>query len=155
MTQTCSRCGDDLDRPLPAHAAYVRGDDMIVEEPTERLHALVHTDATRQIRGQLVDEHGLNATQANRIMARQDPAYLRATAVTRNDAGDVVDETVVFDHTGLSDSDFDRREVDAPVTPESDPEVVRTDSVTEPVEVQKTGLVCNDCTKESDDVIWG
>lgn len=154
MTQTCSRCGDELSRPLPAHANYVRGDDMIVEEPTERLYALVHTDATRGIRDALVAEYGLNATQANRIMARQDPRYLKQTAVARNDAGDVVEENVVFDHTDLADADFDRREVDAPVTPESDPEVVRTDSVTEFVEVQKTGLVCHDCTKKSDEIIW-
>jgi len=46
-------------------------------------------------------------------------------------------------------------DADEPVPPESDPDVVRNDVVTEIEEVVKTGLVCaGTCVKEDDEILW-
>ena len=143
MTE-CYRCNTELERPIEANANYVRGDDMVVEETRPQLVALKHTERTRKIRDKVKDRHDLNATQANRVLGRRDPSYLRAEGKNG----------VEFDHTDLSEDDFEAVGVDEPIHPENDPDVVRCLEKAVSVDVQKTGLVCDSCLKDSDEIIW-
>jgi hypothetical protein len=137
MTQNCYRCGEFLAEPVERNANYVRGDDTVETVEQEVLVERRHTDYSRAIRERLQEEHGLNAAQANRVMARNDETYLR-----RGMAHDVTDEA------------FERVETNDPSAPEVDPEVVRVDSETVEREQQRTGLVCPDCVRDADEVIW-
>lgn len=137
MSRNCYRCGEFLAEPVERNANYVRGDDTVETAEQEVLIERRHTDFSRAIRERLRDVHGLNAAQANRVMARNDETYLQ-----RGMSHDVGNEA------------FDRVETNDPSPPETDAEVVRVDSETIEREQQRTGLVCESCVRDSDDVIW-
>jgi len=150
MEQKCTRCGfDNYDEPIENNANYVQGADMVESRPNTVMFALKHTELTRTIRDRLVDNWSMNITQANRAMAAKNDQYLKKT--TESDDGT---EQVIFDHTDLSDDDFERVETNRPITPEEDAEIVKTVEETAQKEVQKTGIVCPDCVKDTDVVIW-
>lgn len=150
MNTKCTRCGsDEFDEPIENNANYVQGEDMVESEARTVLYALTHTELTRTIRDRLVDHWSINVTQANMAMATKDETYLKKTETAEDGT-----EQVVFDHTELKDDAFERVQVDSPVSPEEDAEIIKT--VSEPVQVdtQKSGIVCPECVKESDLVIW-
>lgn len=151
MTQkNCSRCDDELPEPRTDNATYVEAADTMTKE-TEVHVALVHTDETRQIRDKIVSKRNLTVTQANIAMGRLDDAYLRHTEIT-DEAN--AESTVVYDHTDLSLDDFDEREIDENTRPEDDPEAVKTEGRTINREVPHRLLICPDCTKDNDTIIW-
>jgi hypothetical protein len=137
MTQNCYRCDSELDQPVEKHANYVRGDDTTETVKKEIIIERRHSTYTRAIRDRLQRDHGLNATQANNVISRNDENYLRQGM--SHDVGD---------------SAFETAEVVAPSSPAEDPEVVRVDSKTVERETQKTGLVCESCLRDGDEVIW-
>lgn len=137
MERNCYRCDTTIEEPVDENANYVRGEDTTEtvqkEVPVEKRH----NEYTRAIRDRLMDEHSLNATQANSVLSRNDTAYLQ-----RGMSHDV------------TDTDLDENETIEPSSPEEDPEVIRVDTHTKEVADQRTGLVCPDCVDDADEIIW-
>lgn len=138
MTErTCFRCDAALERPIDRHAFYVTGEDTVEVEALPKIVCVRHTERTKLIRDQLREEHGLTVSQANMAISRKDESL------------------VPRDAQGLTFEDFDLEEVRTPVDPSEDPDVVQNVEIPREVETDKPRLVCPDCLRESDEVIWG
>ena len=159
MTErTCFRCDGRIGRPIAKHANYITAEDTKTVETVKRIAAVKHTGETKALRDFIVNESGLNATQANMAIARRDEAYLRRPTeqVPEHVAERWQDKELPgIDGTPIGLDDFNVEHVPKPIKPENDADVVQNIEIEEEIEVEKTGLVCPDCTDKDDKIIWG
>lgn len=133
MIINCFRCGKEIDTPGNTNADYVIADDMVVKEPRETFFALKHNQAT--------------LAKASKM--RETKVYL--------DADDITEATELkYPDLAIDDSEYDAVEI--PSVEAS--KVIGEDLIRVVVEVkekdiQKTGIICPDCYKPTDTVIWG
>lgn len=143
MTHNCYRCGEE--HRTTDTMRYVRGEDTVEQVEREVLVAVKHTERTRRLRDRLVEHHdALDKAGATVALGRGDRTWL-------SDVDEDGNQTLDID---IDPAAFDRETVAEPRGPESDPDIVRTETETRTVEEQRTGLICKSCGKESDEVIW-
>jgi len=158
--RTCARCDEPLHRPITEHANYVRADDFVDVEPVEAHFAMVHTDTTRKKVDSIAEKipdrnwHSLAAEAAHPDAPEAIDVVADTERVEQED-GSVVEtaikETIDF---SIPEDEFEHVRVDSPsVIGDDDVALVYTTHVEE--DVQKTGLVCRDCTDSEDTIIWG
>lgn len=157
--RTCSRCGTSISDPVTANANYVVHDDFVEEEAKEVHYALRHTPQTKQKVQKVADETGRDFDAVAAEMAHPDaPAERDVTVGTErkeHDDGTFVEtakmKTMDF---SIPLDEFDREEVDTPEEIKRDDTALVTTNV-EQRPVQKTGLICRNCVKDDDQIIWG
>lgn len=157
----CSRCSDDLEPPVEAAANYVTANDFVEPEPVEVVYGLRHTDETKQHLHELAAEFPNRDRQALAAeMAHPNAPATRevaqGTKVVENDDGSTVEtaDTKEVDFS-IPVEQFEKVEVDDPHIPTYNDNFALTLTEVEEREVQKTGLVCPDCTRPGDDIMWG
>lgn len=160
--RTCSRCGDSIARPVAEHANYVvSASDFVEAEPQEVHYAMRHTDKTTARLDALVEA----VPNKSREMLGAEMADERApdiievpdgTKRVENDDGSWT-ETAARREVQFSvpNSEFEHVEVDDPHIVSQREDVARVYTQVEERDVQKTGLVCPDCVKDSDEIAWG
>lgn len=160
MTEnTCSRCGGSISRPLHAHSNYVTHADFIESEDTEVHYALKHTPATRKKVKQLVEEteRDFNALAAEVAHPNADATRVITVGTERkeNPDGTFVETAKKKEiEFSIPQEKFEKVEVETPQESHRDDVALITTEI-EQRDVQKTGLVCPDCVKDDDAIIWG
>lgn len=159
--QSCSNCGIALEKPYPANSNYASGIDFSEKEPKEVHYALFHTELTKR-RLDFIDEQlpdrdrqALNAEMAN-PNAPDRVEIVTGTEVVEEDGAEV--ETAKKREVGFSIpvDMFKRVEVDTPQFGLENDDVALVLTDVEEREVQKTGLICSNCTDpEKHEIIWG
>jgi hypothetical protein len=137
MERNCFRCDTELDDPVEENAKYIRGPDTVETVEKEIAVEHRHTFYTRAVRDRLMQEKNMNLQQATSAIARE--------------SGRALESGMSHD---LSKYDFDTRETIDPSFPKEDAEVIRVDSTTKEVEEERTGLICQGCLKDDDEIIW-
>lgn len=132
--QNCSRCGSELGSgtDVEDNATYVEASDETTEHQTTKIVARVLSDRAKDVRDRLVKEEGLSVEQANNAVSRNDDAF---------------DENI-------TDEELDTVEVESPNEAVGHPDAVRVDEVPTVKESPAKLLVCDDCVKDDDEVIW-
>ena len=140
MPNTCSLCNDSITDPVEQHANYVRSPRFAEPETVEVFYALEETPRATEHIDRLAEAFPERDRQALAAEAAHPDA---------DEARDDVDFS-------LDQSAFDIVEVDTPGRVREDNDLVVAFSQLEEREVEKTAVVCPDCTDlDQDDVIWG
>lgn len=133
MIIKCFRDGKEIDSPNDKNADYIMAQDTIVKEPRDTLRALVHNPATRAIE-----------------------VRMAMTEEYFDDDGVTVLTRKKFPGLAIPDSVYDAIEVDSPKSARAyGNNLVRVSVTVEDKNIQKTGIICPDCYRPSDFVIWG
>lgn len=130
----CVRCGKAIPHPNPANADYIIAEDTVVREPREVLIALKHNQATLE--------------KLSRI--REVETYLAEDGVTELTRPKYSDLTI-------DDSEYDQVEVLSLIEAAKaiGEDLVKVVAEVRDKDIQKTGIICPDCYKPTDMVIWG
>ena len=130
MIIPCFRCNKKIDTPDASNADYIMAQDTIVREPREVLAALKHNQATLA----KVDEIKLEETTKGNPSPTED--LIRSK---------------------FRDNEYDAMEVPDVATAQRQfgEDLVKVIAKVEEKDIQKTGIICPDCYKDTDFVIWG
>lgn len=161
MTRHCMRCGGEFGQPIETVANYIRGEDTKEEEPQEVVYGMMHTEETLEeldrLDGELVDRdrQAISAESAR-------PGAPLTIEITDEEQKRIDEEDGSFVETATAKEidfsipvdEFNHVEVESPNVVQHDDMIALTYSNVEEREVQKTGLVCLDCVRDDDEVIW-
>jgi hypothetical protein len=133
MIIPCFRCGKGIDTPDDTKADYVIAGDMIVREPREVLFALKQNKATLAKRTKIIEENTITL-----------------------DSGEKVPPTEDFICSQFQDSEYDQVKIpNIEAGKAIGEDLVKVIAEMQEVNIQKTGIICPDCYKSTDLVIWG
>ena len=132
MIIPCFRCGKEIDTPDSSNADYVIAEDTKAKEPREVLFALVHNQATLAKRAEIIKENTVTL-----------------------DTGEKTPPTEDFIRSKFADDEYDAIEIPDVKASESIKDLVKVVAQVREVDIQKTGIICPDCYKSADFVIWG
>lgn len=133
MIIKCFRCSKEIDTPDSSNADYIIADDTVIKEPRETLIALKHNQTTLAKRAQMAEFE----------------TYLDEDGVT---------ELTRLKYPGLKieDSEYDEEEIPTMKASKAIGEdLVKVVAEMREKDIQKTGIICPDCYKSTDTVIWG
>lgn len=161
MTKTCNRCGDDIEEPAPKNADYVIANDICEKETQETFYGMKHTNETWK----LLEKASLEFDEKDKQALSAEMANPKADNLREvNDGNKIIEhedgttvETAKSKEVEFSIpvEKFEHIEVESPNVVQNDENISYTYSVIEKREVTKTGLICPNCTKNTDEVIWG
>lgn len=134
MIIKCYRCDKEIDTPNKANADYIIADDTVVREPRETLIALSHNLATKSKEAKMKETETFIDPETEQEFTRPKYPDLK-----------------------IDDSEYD--EVEVPSIKEAQ-ETLGEDFTKAKAEIrdkniQKTGIICPDCYRAADFVIWG
>jgi hypothetical protein len=132
MIIPCFRCGKEIDTPDSSNADYVIAEDTKAKEPREVLFALVHNQATLVKRAKIIKENTVTL-----------------------DTGEKTPPTADFIRSKFADDEYDAIEIPDVKASESIKDLVKVVAQVREVDIPKTGIICPDCYKFTDFVIWG
>ena len=133
MKIPCFRCQKGIDTPNNLTADYVIAEDMIVKEPREVLIALKHNQSTLAKQAQMSEVETYLAEDG-------------ITELTRPKYPDLV----------IADNEYDEVEIpDVEASKSIGKDFVKVLVSIREKDIQKTGIVCPDCYKDTDFIIWG
>jgi len=173
MQIKCFRCQKLIDSPNPNNADYIIATDTVVTESTPVIVAICHNTATLTTQARI-----------NEIEEYQDAGKVQITSSGDSawEAGDVVpvrqydaerkklDALSLKSPTGetpytitrhkfpdlvINDQDYTRTIIASLADSYATPNLVRVEPGVRQVAVQKTAIICPDCYKVGDTVIWG
>lgn len=160
MKHTCSECNTNLKRPLDQNANYIRSLRHGGPQTRERHIGYRHTDKTwakvEKVAKRLPnrDAQALAAEMAHPSAKKSievDGDQLTVeddgvdTTTTPNDEIEFSIPTEKFDHVPLgSPNEIQKRD-----------DIALVESLPETRKVQETAVICPDCTKDDDEIIWG
>lgn len=132
MRVKCFRCSRELDTPDASNADYIIAEDTKADESRECFVALKHNEKTLVKAAQMAETETYLAEDGKTELTR--PRYPDLT---------------------LADSEYDAIEVASVAEAKEDPRTVRIEVRSLMKTIQKTGIVCPDCYKLTDFIIWG
>ena len=148
-SNSCSRCEEQLTKPIRQNANYVIASDFAEPTEVETVYGLFHTEETRSELDRLCSEFPERDRQTLAAeMANPDAEEFRTV---RTD-GDEEPREVEF---SVPTEKFDWKEIDSANEVQVNDDCALSYHTVEERDVQKTGLVCPECAKDSDEVIWG
>ncbi|GAI60119.1 unnamed protein product [marine sediment metagenome] len=133
MKIPCFRCGKKIDTPKASNSDYIMAQDTIVKELRETLFALKHNQTTL----------------AKQEKMQEIETYFDTDGVT---------ELTRPKYPGLSieDSEYGATEIpNIEARKAIGEDLVKVVMVKKEKDIQKTGIICPDCFKPTDFVIWG
>lgn len=135
MIIPCFRCRKLIYTPNGTNADYVIADDMIAREPREVLIALRHNEDTRR---------------KEAMMKEIEPVY-------DPESHEVTGERLKYPDLTIDDSEYDRTEVSSikEANENIGTDLVKVSAEVREKDIQKTGIVCPDCYRPTDFLIWG
>lgn len=133
MIIPCFRCGKNIDTPNSSNADYIIALDTIIKEPGEVLVALKHN----------------KITLAKQAKMTEIETYLDGDGITELTRPKYPDLTI-------EDNEYDAVEIpDFEASKSLGGDLIRVVVEIKEKDIQKTGIVCPDCYKDTDFVIWG
>lgn len=133
MIIKCFRCGKEIDTPDSSNADYVIADDMVVKEPRGVLIALKHNQATLAKEAKIKEVETSLDTDG-------------VTELTRPKYPDLV----------IADSEYDAIEIpNIEASKAFGEDLVKVVAEVREKNIQKTGVICPECYRDTDKVIWG
>jgi len=133
MIIPCFRCGKGIDTPDDTKADYIIASDTVAKESREVLFALKHNEAT--------------LTKVQKI--------LKEYTIT-TDSGEKVPPAEDFIRNQFRDDEYDAVEVPSINAAKAlGRDLVKVIVAVIERDVQKTGIICPDCFRTTDLVIWG
>lgn len=159
-TPTCFRCNDDIPRPVQEHANYVHATDTVESEQREVVYGLQHSELSLRrldfLDRQLDRDRAAISAEISMPNAPDRVTVSKGSKIVQNPDGSQV-ETADEREIGFSvpQDQFTEVPLDSPEEVHGREDLARAFGRVEEVEVQKTGLVCPDCSKDTDNVIWG
>lgn len=131
MIIKCLRCGKEIDTPDNSKADYIVAEDTVVKEPREVLIALTHNAATLAKRAKII-----------------------ADSTITLDSGEKVEPSEDFIRNQFEEDEFDQTEI--PRVEAAGPlGAVKVITKVKQKDIQKTGIICPECYRDTDFVIWG
>lgn len=157
--QTCSRCGKTILDPITSNANYVVHDDFVEEEDKEVHYALKHNIDTIHATAiaQRETERDFDALAAEMAHPEADEKRVVTVGTERqeNEDGTFVETAKKKEiEFSVPEDWYDEEEADTPERIKDD-DVALVKTTTEKRPVQKTAIVCRNCTKDDDEIIWG
>lgn len=135
MIIKCYRCNKKIDTPSNSNADYVIADDTVVREPRETLIALKHNQATLDKRAKMVETESIIDSETHEEIGRK----------------------LKYPNLKIEESEYD--EVAVSSVKEANQtigeDLVKVKAETREKDIQKTGIICPDCYRGTDFVIWG
>lgn len=129
----CLRCPKEIVHPDSSNADYIIAQDTVAREPREILFALKHNQATL----------------AKTAKMKETETYLADDGVTKL-------TRLKYPDLKIADSEYARVEVPYMEAAKGIGEdLVKVIARVEERDIQKTGIICPDCYKPTDFVIWG
>lgn len=160
-TQTCSRCSAAINKPIQRNSNYVIHTEFAEEQEMEVTYGMFHTDKTRAE----LDRLDYELTDRDRQAIAAEMAHPDADEyieipdgqeTIQREGGEVTTAKTKKIKFSVPVEDFDHREVESPNEVQTNDELALTYTRMEPREVQKTAVVCPDCTNpHEDEIIWG
>jgi len=161
MTEnTCSRCGSSIKKPVEKFANYCTHEDFTETEPVEVNYALRHTDETLKELDRVAaaiperDRQALAAEMAHPD-APEEVEVGDGVKTIKSEGGETETHTTRTEKFSIPVEKYEQVEVTDPNAEIQKDEVAIVLRAVEDRDVQKTGLVCSDCTKDDDEIIWG
>lgn len=138
MIIPCHRCGEEIDSPNETNADYVIASDTIVREPTEVFIALKHNQATLQKASDIIAQWRKDTAKIRELLPDERP-------------------TPEFIVSQFQDNEFDAAEVPSVFAAHEQfgEDLFKVTVEVREKDIQKTGIVCPDCYRPNDFVIWG
>lgn len=160
MSHNCSRCDHDISEPTQQNANYTSSVEFGGPEPQEVFYGMYHTKETKARLNELDekmpdrDRQAISAEIAH-PEANNTVEITYGTKTVEREGGEV--ETAEREKVDFSidTKKFDHHRIESPEEIHDDDDAAFAYSLMEDVEVEKTGLVCSDCTKDGDEIIWG
>jgi len=138
MIIPCFRCGKEINTPNDKNADYIMADDTITKEIREAFVALVYNEATLIKRSGIIEQWRTEEAKTRELLPDEEP------------------------EPEFIQSEFQDKEFDAVITPslsvaqeEYGDNLIKVIVALVEIDIQKTGIVCQDCYKPTDIVIWG
>jgi len=165
-----------IDSPSPANADYITAADAIVIEDISVIVAVHHNAATLATRAQMAEteeyqdatvieitDPGDSAWEIGQIVsvreyeAEKKKLDALAAAEIRSLTGTtpVTMTRLKYPDLIVLDKDYTRTVVADLAAGHAIPDLVRVEPDVQPVETQKTAIICPECYLETDTVIWG
>jgi len=134
MNLKCFRCGKEIDSPNNTNADYVIADDTIVREPRDTLFAIKHNQAT---------------------LAKKTLMMKTKTVINPETSQEY--ERPEYPDLKIGDNEYDREEIPDFTASRNIPseDLIKVVVEIREKDIQKTGIICPDCYKDTDFVIWG
>lgn len=133
MIIPCYRCGKELESPNASNADYIIAGDTIVREPRETFIVLRHN----------------SATLAKQAMMEEIEIYLAEDGITKL-------ARPKYPDLRIDDKEYDVIEIPNFETSKLFAEdLIKVISELREKDIQKTGIICPGCYKDTDFVIWG
>lgn len=133
MIIPCIRCGKPIDSPNAANADYIRASDLIVKERIPRQVLVPKT----------------NEEKTSEVEALQKELQAYQSVISVYESTGINPQIIPIEDIYGEVEAIEEELADGP----SDTKVVMLRGKLE--DVQKTGIICHDCHKPDDEVIWG
>lgn len=161
IEQNCSRCESTIERPHEENGNYVIADDFIESVEREVIYGLVHTDETMQrVRDVAEKLPERNPDTLAAEMAREGaPETVMVPDGTETvetaDGGTIETATRKEVQFNIPQDEFDHVKLSGPAEARDNSDIALTFQEREEQDVQKSAVVCEDCTEDTDEIIWG
>ncbi len=133
MIINCFRCKKEIDTPGNTNADYVIADDMVVKEPRETFFALKHNQATLAKKARMAETKPT-------IDPETKETYMKPK----------------YPNLQIDDSEYDAVEIPGIKASKAIGEdLIKVVVELREKDIQKTGIICPDCYRPMDFVIWG
>jgi len=149
MKQECSRCSDDIVKPIVKNSNYVRSNDFAVDEEIVKCNGWILSDSLVDRRDNLKEELDKTTAQINgylEVIARQ---------FSIDDELEEVTQVVFGEEIAVNRDEFNVNIYESPGDARREDECVHTNEKRVTETIVKTGVICPDCYKEDDELIWG
>ncbi|MBA7566416.1 hypothetical protein ES708_08107 [subsurface metagenome] len=133
MIIKCFRCNKEIDTPDDSNADYIMASDTIAKEPREVLVALKHNQKTLAKRAKIITDNTVTSDTREKIPPTED-----------------------FIRNQFTDNEYDAVEIpNIEASKAFGEDLAKVVVETREKDIQKTGVICPDCHKPADFVIWG
>lgn len=146
MTANCERCGDELSEPVELFANYVTNEDIRGPKLVDVTVAIIPSEESLEAADE-ISNHYPNTSKETILQV------MAGDTETANYLGRPAD-TTKDEIRGLDVGDDSFESVRIANRSEAPPETILTTTQQDIHSVQKTGLVCKTCVKDTDEVIW-
>ena len=141
MIIKCFRDGKEINTPDSSNADYVIADDTVVREPREVIIALKYNEATRAKKAMMEETTPLLDTSGLPVLSETGNPIL----------------TAKYPDLVIDEDEYDALEVSSIREAELEflSDLIKVKGDIRFKDIQKTGIICPDCYKPTDFVIWG
>ena len=138
MIIPCIRCGKKINTPNDKNADYIMAEDTIMKEVREAFVALVYNEATLIKRSDIIKQWRTEGRKIRELLPDEKPT----PEFIQGEFQDKEFDAVIVPGVSAAQEEYGDNLIKVIVAPVE-------------MDIQKTGVICQDCYKLTDIVIWG